>query len=314
MLRWLAVVFTLSAIIFIACSGGGGSDNPEDREEQLRETVPAAYKAIFAGGAVEAYGYASDDFKDKCSLDDFTGVIAFVKVFLGDLNEGDVEVEVTDVRFEDDRAYVTATGSIEGEDFSPDEGDDEFSDYWVYEDGEWKWGTDDDDPCDASFSADGDGDEKATPASGPGSSRAEPLALGDSIDVGSLRYTVLEANVDAEEQLDTLSEFRATPAAGRRFVIARVRAEHIGEDSDESLQVYESDFKITGSNNVLYDSFEDETSCGFIDQSLSGEMFPGGEVEGYVCFQVPEDETDLLLVAEPSFSFDDEGRRFLALE
>lgn len=312
MLRWLTVVLALSTIVFVACSSSA-SDDPADREDELRETVPAAYKAIFAGGAVEAYGYASDEFKEKCSLSDFTGVTALVKVFLGDLDEDDVDVEVTDVRFEDDRAYVTASGSIEGEDFEPDEGDDEFSDYWVYEDGGWKWGTDDDDPCDSSFSTDG-GDEDATPATGPGSSREEAAPLGESVDVGSLRYTVLEADLDAAEQIESLSDFPATPAAGRTVVLARVKVEHIGEDGDDSIEVYESDVKITGSNNVLYDSFDEGVSCGFLDDTLSGEMFPGGQLEGYVCFQVPEDETDLLLVAEPSFSFDDGGRRFFALE
>jgi hypothetical protein len=312
MFRWLTACLALLTLVVTACSSGG-SDDPADREDELRETVPAAYKAIFAGGAVEAYGYASEDFKEKCSLEDFTGVIALVKLFLGDLEEDDVEVEVTDIRFEEDRAYVTATGSIQGEEFEPDEGDDEFSDHWVYEGGEWKWGTDDEDPCDSSFSTDTDDDDNDEPAAtGPGSSRDEPVPLGDSIDVESLRYTIQNVNLDAN--LETVSEFPSTPAAGRRVVLARILAEHIGEDGDESVQVYESDFSLTGSNNVLYDSFDDETSCGFLDESLGGEMFPGGEVDGYVCFQVPEDETDLLLVVEPSFSFNDEGRRFLALE
>jgi hypothetical protein len=234
-------------------------------------------------------------------------------VFLGDLDEDEVEVEVTNIRFEDDRAFVTATGTIQGEEIDS-EGDDEFSDYWVYEDGEWKWGTDEDDPCDSSFSTDTDDDDDKPAATGPGSSRDEPLPLGDSIEVESLRYTVLEADLDAADQLEMLSEFPSTPEAGRRVVLARVRVEHVGDSGDDSIEVYESDFSITGSNNVLYDSFDEGVSCGFVDGTLSGEMFPGGELEGYVCFQVPEDETDLLLVVEPSLSFNNEGRRFLALE
>jgi hypothetical protein len=313
MLRLVTTLLVLTSLTVAACRSSGGGD-PDGREDELRETVPAAYTAIFAGGAVEAYGYASSDFKEKCSLEDFTGVIAFVKVFLGDLEEDDIEVEVTDVRFEDDRAYVTATGSIQGEDFSPDEDDDEFSDYWVYEDGEWKWGTDDEDPCDSNFTTDGDDEDEETPVTGPGSSRDEALPLGESIDVESIRYTVIEADLDAAAQLETLSDFPSTPEPGRRVVLARVRAEHIGEESDDSIEVYESDFSITGSNNVLYSSFDEGVSCGFVEDTLSGEMFAGGELEGYVCFQVPEDETELLLVIEPSLSFDNEGRRFLALE
>lgn len=281
-------------------------------EEELRETVPVAYKAIFASGAVEAYKYASDDFKEKCSLSDFAGIIGFVRVFLGDVNEEDITVEVTDVTYDDDRAFVTVKGSIMGEDFSPDQGDDEFSDFWVYEGGEWKWGTDEEEPCDSSF--DGGSVDNATPASGPGSSRDEAAAIGESIEVGDLRITVLEADTDAASRLETLSEFPSTPVPGRRVVLIRLEVEHIGSDRDETIQVYESDYKITGSANVIYDSFGDDTSCGFLEDSLQGEMFPGGSLEGNICFQVPENETDLLLVSEPSFSFDDEGRRFFVLE
>jgi hypothetical protein len=43
-------------------------------------------------------------------------------------------------------------------------------------------------------------------------------------------------------------------------------------------------------------------------------MFPGGELEGFACFQVPEDDTGLILIVQPFASFDDEDRRFIALE
>jgi hypothetical protein len=335
MIRTLLIALTAVSLFFLACSGDkdedpepGDEETPAatrtrppsndsgdlaDHEDKLRETVPAAYKAIFAGGAVQAYKYASDDFKDKCSLADFTGIVAIVKVFLGDIEEEDIDVEVTDVTFDDDRAFVTVTGAIMGEDFSPDEGDDEFSDFWVYEDGEWKWGTDDEDPCDSNFDL-GDGDEDATPASGPGSSRAEPAALGETVDAGKLRVSVIDADTDAASRLETLSEFPSTPIPGRRVVLARVLVEYISDDTDETIQVYESDFKITGSGNVVYDTFGDDTSCGFLEDTLQGEMFPGGSLEGNVCFQVPETETDLLLIAQPSFSFSDNGRRYFALE
>ena len=70
----------------------------------------------------------------------------------------------------------------------------------------------------------------------------------------------------------------------------------------------------SGSRNVLYDTFDEASSCGFLDDEISGEMFPGGELEGWVCFQAPADEADLILVVEPFFSFDDGDRRYIALE
>ncbi len=333
--RYLLPALALVTLVFAACTGGSdsGGDNDSDsddetpavtrtkapssgggdldeHEDELRETVASAYKAIFGEGAVDAYKYASAGFKEKCSLDDFIGIVAFVKIFLGDLDPEDIDVEVTDVRYEDDKAFVEVTGTLKGEELSAGDDSEDFSDFWVYEDGAWKWGTDDEDPCDTSINL---GDDDATPATGPGSSRSEPAPLGESVDSGSLRITVLTATLDAADQLPDLSDFPSTPVPGRRTVLVRVAIEHIGADPDETIQVYESDFKITGSANVVYDSFADDTSCGFLDDGLQGEMFPGGRLEGYVCFQVPEDETDLLLIAQPSFDFGDSSRRFFAL-
>jgi hypothetical protein len=92
-----------------------------------------------------------------------------------------------------------------------------------------------------------------------------------------------------------------------------VRAEHIG-DGEETISVSGSDYKLTGSSNVVYDTFEQETSCGFFTGEISGEMFPGGSVEGDVCFQVPEAESALILIVQPFFSFEDGDRRFIRLQ
>ncbi len=338
--RTLLIALAAITVMFGACSGGNDDDKgsggdktskPETptairtraassdggdlskHEDELRETVPLAYKAIFAGGSVDAYKYASDDFQDKCSLSDFTGVIALVKVFLGTIKEEDIDVEVTDVTYADGHANVIVEGSIQGEDFSPTEDDDSLSDFWVYEGGAWKWGTDDEEPCDSSFDG-GSSTDNATPASGPGSSRAEPAAIGKAVESGKLRITVINVDTDAADKLETLSDFPSTPVPGRRVVLARVKVEYIADDSDETIQIYESDYKITGSANILYDTFGDDTSCGFLEDTLQGEMFPGGSLEGNICFQVPEDETDLLLVAQPSFDFGNNGRRFFELE
>lgn len=288
-----------------------GDADLSEHEDELRETAPAAVKAIFASGGVEAYSYASADFKDKCPLDDFLGIIALAKVFLGEIDADDMDVTVTDIRYDADRAYVTLKATIEGEDFSGDEGDDgEFGDYWVYEDGDWKWGTDDDEPCSADF--DSGSDDDATPASGPGSSRGEPAPRGDSAETEDLRVTVIDADLNAAGRLDEISDFPETPEAGQRVVLLTVRAEHAGANGDETIDVSESNFKLTGSGNVLYDTFEH--GCGFIEGDIDAEMFPGGTAEGLVCFTVPANETDLLLVVEPTFSFDAGTRRYLALE
>ncbi|HXK32710.1 MAG TPA: DUF4352 domain-containing protein [Dehalococcoidia bacterium] len=325
MRRLLAAGLVLP-LLLAACGDDGGDPEPTaagdgtrqatresrpgDREEQLRDDVASALTAVFASGSADAYGYASAGFKEKCPLEDFAGAVGLVRLLLGELDEDRVEVEVTDVRFEDDRAYVTMRVLIDGEEFG--EADEGVGDYWVYEDGGWKFATDDDEPC-GNFSSSGDDDDDATPASGPGSSRSEPAPPGSAVTVGDMRITVVSADLNAD--LAAVSEFDPTPVAGRRAVLVRVRVEHAGEaSSDETVDVSESMFSLTGSGNVVYDGFSEDESCGFLADGIDAELFAGGSAEGDVCFQVPEDETGLLLIVEPAFSFDDGGRRFLALE
>jgi hypothetical protein len=310
--RFLLIALSLLALSLGACSSGGDKNaNPVDREDDLRETVPAAFKAIFGGDSAEAYGYFTSDFREQCSLEDFAAVMAIASVFFGDLDPDDIDITVTAVRFEGEKAFVTAEGSIKGEDIdlsSEDSGDE----YWVLEDGEWKFGTTVDGDCEGELGGIDD-DADATPATGPGSSRNEPAAVGDPVDVNDFRITLLEADTDAETELEDLSEFERTPTPGRRVVLARIRVEHIGDaDKDETIQVFESDFKVTGSSNVIHDSFDQGSSCGFYEDTISGEMFPGGTIEGWFCIQVPDNETNLLLIAEPGFGFS-ANRRYFAL-
>jgi hypothetical protein len=329
----ILALLTLSLAGFTAC--GGDDDDPapdatttaterpddadhgddagdlSEREDELRATVPAAVKALFTAGGIEAYGFTDSTFRENCSIEEFIAVMALARIFLGELDPEDVTVEVRDIEFDDDRAYVSLTASLDGNDLSQDQTEDSFGDYWVYEDGGWKFGTDDDEPCDASFGD--DDDEDRTPVSGPGRTREEALPVGETVETAGLRVTVLDIDNDADATLADLDEFPATPVPGARSVLIRLRVEYVGDSGDDTVQVWENDYKLTGSNNVVYDSFGD-ASCGFLPDRIDAELFPGGEIEGYVCFRVPEDETDLILVVDPFASFDDDDRRFLRLE
>jgi hypothetical protein len=315
MLRVAALVLALVAV-FVACSGDGddgGSGSAEDRERELRGTVSAAFEAFRQGEADEFYSYFSEDFRDRCAKDDFRAVMAIAKIFLSELDED--ALQIGDITFEsDDEAVVEATFEVTDGDLTIDASeDDDFLRRWVREEGGWKTDSSEDAPCDLEGSAEGDGDEDETPAAtGPGTSREDAVAIGDSVRSGDLEITALDANLDAEDAVLALSEFNDPPRPGYRFVLIDVRVRHAG-DGAETISVSSGDFRLTGSENVLYDGFGD-SSCGFFDGQVQGEMFAGGALEGTVCFQVPEDETDLILVAQPFASFDDEDRRFIALE
>jgi len=69
-------------------------------------------------------------------------------------------------------------------------------------------------------------------------------------------------------------------------------------------------FEMAGSRNIVYNTLD--PWCGIIADELMGEVFPGGTVEGNVCFQAGINETNLLLIA--SLTWSDQDRRYFALQ
>jgi hypothetical protein len=313
----IALILAGLAAVLAACGGddgkSGDADDPAAREQSLRQTAENAFAAFRDADDDDFYSYFSDDFHDRCDIKDFRRLMAIASVFISMIEGG--EFEIVDVRFEGDTAYLDVTFVPEGGDALTGDGEGAFLDFWVLEGGEWKTDVEDEKPCDLDsvFNADGGGDDETPAPTGPGTSRDEAVALGEPVRASDLEVTVLDADLDAAEAVQSQSEFKDPPRPGNRFVLVRVRVRHVGEGED-TIQVSTSDVKLTGSRNVLYDNFGDASCGGFLEDELGGEIFAGGTLDGFVCFQIPRGETDLILVAQPFFSFDDGDRRFLALE
>ena len=67
-------------------------------------------------------------------------------------------------------------------------------------------------------------------------------------------------------------------------------------------------FELIGERRLVYTFTE---GCGLIPDELRGEIFPGGQTEGNVCFEIPVTEGELLLIHQPGYTAED--RRFLWL-
>ena len=107
------------------------------------------------------------------------------------------------------------------------------------------------------------------------------------------------------------NQFNDPPPAGFRDVIVRLRAQNVGGSAATETGVSDSDFKFVGSLGVLYSTFQQ--SCGVIPDELDADLFLGGIAEGNVCIQIPVEESDLIMVYEQFFSFDDDDRLWLAV-
>jgi len=139
-------------------------------------------------------------------------------------------------------------------------------------------------------------------ASRPGGSRGTAVTLGQSLDVdGQWQLTVVKVDRDAWVQMRTSSSLSATPAATERLVIITVRAKNVATNAQKAEKISDFDFRLTGSLNQLYNSYDQKNSCGFIRNEIDADLFPGGQTEGDVCFRVPRDETGLLLVWRADF-------------
>jgi hypothetical protein len=77
-------------------------------------------------------------------------------------------------------------------------------------------------------------------------------------------------------------------------VLVRLKTHFLGED-DQLLAVNWWSFRMTGSENILY------TNPSLILQDeLGGGLFPGGDLEGVLAFQVRQGEKNLILVYDPT--------------
>lgn len=147
-----------------------------------------------------------------------------------------------------------------------------------------------------------------------GAQRSQPAPRGETVTTANWQATVLEvARGDAALQLAQESnQFNEPAPEGMEYVAVKLRVRNIGTaEPDEAEQVYgNSAFRITGEKNVVYEN----VSVVPPEPALDAYLFPGGETEGWTVLSVARDEQQLALIFEPSFSFDNDEVRFLALE
>lgn len=307
-MRWYVILLVVFAAVVIACGSNGGDG---DDEASIRKALEGFTQALNDRDFDEAYSYFSEECQDNVSLSEFSAGLAFATVFFGES-----EFEVGDVRIIElagDRALVDADITIAGlgDEFTLEEGQEPFE--LVKEGGRWRTtDCEDDDFADPEFFP--PADEDATPVTGPGTSRAEALPLGDSILTPSgLEVRVLEVDNDAWPVVEAENSFNDPPKAGKRMVLITVEVTN-RSTQEETVSASVGDFSLTGSNNTVYDPYDEDSTCGIIPDELRSELFPEGAASGNVCFQLPEDETGLILIVDPFFSFDQSDRRYLALE
>ena len=99
------------------------------------------------------------------------------------------------------------------------------------------------------------------------------------------------------------------PPPGYRYYMVALRIFNL--TGADTVNVSHTHFHLVGSSRSDYNPVIH--SCGSIPDQLEGEISKGGQIEGKVCFQVPVDEDDLVLIyADPGSTSDE--RRYLSLD
>lgn len=144
-----------------------------------------------------------------------------------------------------------------------------------------------------------------------GVSRSEPAAPGEMVTVDNWEITVLDAirGDDAWALIQQANQFNEPPADGNTYHLVRIGVRNVSS-VDEANSIDGFDFNLTGGNLIFYDN----PSIVEPDPSLDYYLYPGGMAEGWIAMESGAEETGLMLVFEPAFSFSDEDVRYLAID
>ena len=155
-------------------------------------------------------------------------------------------------------------------------------------------------------------DEPTEAAAPPAGTRENPLDLGTSIKMGDWNVSVVDVTKDAADQVMAENQFNEEPAKGRQFVMFKVKAKYVGEDSGDPWLDFS--WAIIGAGGNTFGTSSDD-SCGVIPKPLDdqGETYPDGRVRGNVCVSVPAKQLKGATIrVEESMSFEG-NRAFFAI-
>ncbi len=145
--------------------------------------------------------------------------------------------------------------------------------------------------------------------SGLPGSRGNPIMLGSTADLGDWFVRVDGVIPDATQAVAGSDYFNEYPQPGSQYFMAEVTIWYFGADPGASAGSVQ--LRLLGPDNVAIDSWD--APCGFVpsDISSAGALYPGGSVGGTVCFEVPTDQVDDVVLVADAFGFSQE-RAFLA--
>lgn len=128
-----------------------------------------------------------------------------------------------------------------------------------------------------------------------GSSRDRPAPRGTSVKLRDWVVQVDGVIPDATRMVLEANRFNDPPAPGRQFLIVQLTIRY--EGTKESVKpATDLSFSLFGGRGVEYTTYDEW--CGVIPNELdrSKDVLPGGSLSGNLCWSVPSDEVDTLVL------------------
>lgn len=141
MLRGRSIILCLAPLAFAACGGASSGAGSPPTEAGLQSAVRESTEAVLSSKPKVAYGYLSDDCKEKMSLSEFSGLLMFGVAMLAgmaDVELKDIEVGSIEV------SELTATSANVRSELRTKDGDvftsldDSEPAKWIYENDGWR--------------------------------------------------------------------------------------------------------------------------------------------------------------------------------
>lgn len=144
-----------------------------------------------------------------------------------------------------------------------------------------------------------------------GMGRSNPYPMSEVVAAPNWEIQVLEVmrGEEAWQAIQTANQFNEPAAEGLEYLLVRLRAKCLYEDSDEHM-IGSSDVRVTGDRLTQY-------SAGGVvapEPPLDAQLYKDGETEGWVAFSIGQGEGNLILIFDELLNFDDDRRRFIALD
>ena len=148
--------------------------------------------------------------------------------------------------------------------------------------------------------------------------REIPVPIGSTFEVnnGSTDHwdiTVLEITPDATQDVLAENPFNDAPEEGNQFLIVSVRATYLGAGSKNFNGLFRLRLRAGGGLGDVYTTFDD--FCGVIPSAMDSyrDISARESVEGNVCWQVPTDDVDHLVMFLVSDDYLNETRFWFSL-